>query len=190
KIQGVIPGIVPTLVGPTIGGSLIGGSGEESGHIFSSGDISPVKIGGGLQGGSGLESGRIESAAGKIASLTLGGSLAGGDGDKRVAGSRYNPGTISSSRALGAVRTGHDLVGGSVHGTATSLDPAGVSRGGSQMASVFIGGSLVGGFNEFGNLVNSGMVVAEKALGPVTVLGNLVGGSVAVNASSDKVGYI
>ena len=73
----------------TIGGSLIGGPGQFSGQVRSGGDLGPVKIGGNVQGGAGASSGVIASDtgfgvdSGKIASVSIGGTVAGtpGTGD-------------------------------------------------------------------------------------------------------------
>ena len=59
--------------GVIIKGSLIGGSGVDSGQVFCKGDLGVVSITGNVQGGAGNKSGAITSSTGKLAGATVGG---------------------------------------------------------------------------------------------------------------------
>jgi hypothetical protein len=125
------------VAGVTIGGSLVGGAGGESGTVYIDDDLGVVKVGHDVQGGSGAGSGRIFTDA-NFAGLSIGGSL--------VVGSGPDSGLISSDLDLGVVRIGHDLTGGSIVG-ATALDRSGVIKSDGRIAGVTIGGSIVSGID-------------------------------------------
>ena len=97
-----------------------------------------------------------------------GGSLIGGVGS--------NSGTIISHGDLGPVMIKGDIRGGSVAGT-NSLDSSGYLQG-QRIDSIFIGGSIIAGTNAgTGTLTKSGSIRAQNDLGPVTVVGSLLGNS-------------
>jgi len=116
----------------TVGGSLIGGSNDDSGQISSDGDMGMVKIRRDVIGGPGYNSGRIisQSSSGKIAGVTIGGSLIGGPGN--------DSGLVYSEGDLGMVRIGHDVIGG-------AGERSGRIESVYKLAAVTIGGSLIGG---------------------------------------------
>jgi hypothetical protein len=172
----------------SIGGSLIGGSGNLSGRILA-GDVGAVTIGRDLLGGSGILSGYIQTHS--IAAVSIGGSLIGGVGD--------NSGGIECGGDLGAVKIGHDLLGGPALGS-------GHISGHDNVASVSIGGSLIGGSGHrsgeiasirgdiaavsVGHDMRGGLgsfsawVVSFGKLGAVSIGGSLIGGAVGPLGSS------
>ena len=107
------------LAAVTIGGSLGGGSGRNSGWIFSQNDMGVVKIGHDFVGGSVNagdpvldRSGFIESTAGRIASVTIGGDVrAGTDNSTNVTGLLRNA-AISAGNNIGSI-----VIEGSVAGS-------------------------------------------------------------------------
>jgi hypothetical protein len=154
------------LASVSIGGSLIGGSNQESGAIFSLGNMGAVKIEHDVQGGSGYVSGSI-SSNGKLAGVNIGGSLIGGSDDNRT-------GEIYSTKAMGPVKIGQDIVGGSVSGSLTLAANGYIS--GQRIASLFVGGSIRAGVDDSsGTLTNSGSISAVDDIGPITIKGSLVG---------------
>jgi hypothetical protein len=154
----------------TVGGSLIGGTGQNSGSIFSGGNMGPVRIGHDIQGGSGPSSGLVNSGA-NLAGITVGGSLVGGSS---------NPsGAIASTGDMGPVRVGHDVYGG----VATY---SGLIQSLGRLASVTVGGSVVGGPGD-----QTGEIYGGGDMGPVRIGHNLVGGSISgTTPSLDKSGFI
>jgi hypothetical protein len=168
----------------TIGGSLIGGAGENSGSIssartlgqvrvagdvrggpgtlsgviFGSADVGPVRIGGDLRGGDGENSGQVWSDVGKLAGVTVAGSLVGGAG-------------VSSARIEGVGDLGPVKIGGDVRGgSARYSGQIGSGRG--RIASVTVGGSFVGGDDE-----SAGWIAANTSLGPVKIGHDVQGGA-------------
>jgi hypothetical protein len=127
-----------------------------------------VKISGDVRGGPGSSySGLIKSEYGNIAGIAIGGSLIG---------TASATGMILSGGALGPVKIGRNVQGGSVSGT-NSLSSSGYIQG-QQIASVDIGGSIISGTNTgSGTLAKSGSIRAQNDLGPITVAGSLVGNS-------------
>jgi hypothetical protein len=111
-----------------------------------------VKIAHDFQGGVGSASAYI--SAGSVASLTIGGSMVGGDG---------NASAIVSGGTMGAVKIGHDLQGGS--GSSSALFSCG------SMASLTIGGSMVGGDGNSSAYVSGG-----ASIGAVKIAHDFQGG--------------
>jgi hypothetical protein len=153
----------------TIGGSLIGGSTNNSGEILSLVDMGMVKIGHDVRGGSGQLSGII-NCGGTVAGASIGGSLIGG--------SNTSSGEVFGHVGLGAVRIGHDVQGGS--GLASGFI---LSQG--SITSVTIGGSLIGGLN-----TGSGQIFSGRDLGAVKIGHDLTGGNITGSASLDGAGAI
>jgi hypothetical protein len=156
-----------TIGSVTIGGSLIGGLHDGTGMITCTGDMGPVRIGGDLVGGAGIGSGQIGSGA-KMGSVTIGGSLIGG--------AATFSGYVYGVTGVGPVTIGHDLVGGSAReaGTIAHIGTSG------KIASVTIGGSIIGGGGDFAGAVRAGHPDDENLrvdLGNVTVGGSVVGGA-------------
>jgi cytoskeletal protein CcmA (bactofilin family) len=157
------------IAGVTIGGSLIGGAGARSGQISAGARIGPVVIGGDVVGGE-QESGYIHSTnGGKIASVRIGGSLRGG-----FFGA-FDTGKIFTTGNIGPVIIGRDVIG--------TGDFSGMIDG-ANIASVSIGGSLIGDDND-----ESGIILSRGSLGPVKIDGDVLGGS-ARGASVSYTGYI
>jgi hypothetical protein len=154
----------------TIGGSLIGGTSAENfdhdGQVFAGKGMGPVKIRGDVIGGNGFDSAQIRSG-GKIASVTIGGSLVGFG---------FGSGSIFSQGGMGPV-----TIGGDVRGT---VEASG------NLASISVGGSVVGDPAGFGN--NTGKIISAGNMGPVTIGGDLRGGSIGMSSTADldSTGYI
>lgn len=188
----------------TIGGSLIGGTGAESGRIVATGDIGAVKITGDISGGEGGSSASIRSG-GKLTSLTVGGSLFGIGGDSARISSAGDMGMVKIGRDMAGISGGSGsivatgklagvTIGGSLGGGGTG---SGEVRGDGAVGAVIIGGSVYGGQGDFsgrlrgasftsvkvggsffGNVgMDSGGIVCNGAMGPLTIGHNLQGGS-------------
>ena len=138
----------------TIGGSLIGGDGVESGTIFGIG-LGAVKIGHHVQGGLGADSGKVQNLASTVTSLTVGGSILGGGGALS--------GEVHGGGGLGPVKIGHNLRGG-------TGESSGQIENGNK--SITIGGSVLGGSG-----VSSGQLVTEGRVVAVKIGHNLAGGT-------------
>ncbi len=154
------------LAGVSIGGSLIGGSNGFSGEIMSNGDMGAVKIGHDLQGGSGGGSGDILSN-GKLAGVSIGGSLIGG--------SNTDSGAVESIGDMGAVKIAHDFTGDSII-AAASLDRSGFIQSHGRISSVTVGGSIISGIDDSnGALTTNATIRADNDIGSLTVKGGLIG---------------
>jgi hypothetical protein len=170
-----------------IRGSLIGGAGVRSGRVISSTSIGNVRIGGDLIGGSVVgvgtftDSGAIYSG-GRIASVTLGGSLIAGN---ESSGTLSRCGSIIANAELGPVR-----IGGSVLGSTTN--PALIIARGQKdkpatgfdvaIASLSVAGDvrfarILAGFDF--ELIPSN---ADASIGSVLVGGDWVAGSLVAGA--------
>ncbi len=139
-------GTTGTIGSVNIAGSLCGGAGQFSGQIQTSGDLGPVTIGHNVQGGSGPDAGEIYSYA-NLRSVSVGGSLLG-------AGA--STGIIGSVTGLGPIVIGHDIQGG-------SGQVSGVIECGDKLASLTVGGSLIG------SAYSSGLVDCNGDIGPVKI---------------------
>jgi len=162
-------------------GGLVGGASFGSGSITSDSHMGPVIVGGDVEGGTGDESGKFLSG-GRIAGLTISGSLIGGSGSYDTSGESTNTfGQIYAGRAIGPVNITGSLLGG-------SGAFSGQIRGGS-IASAFIGGSMTGGSG-----FASGALIAETTdIGNVEIRGALGDGgriSAERNLASVKVGAL
>ena len=145
------------LASATVGGSLVGGGGAQSGRIRANGDIGPVKIAGDVVGGTAGSSGQVRSVDGKIASITIGGSLLGGG--------QPAAGSIEANAGIGSAKVAVDVKGG---GGGRS---GGIFVDGSgNIGSVKIGGSV---FSGTGTL--SGFISTNGVLGSVQIAGSLIG---------------
>jgi hypothetical protein len=84
---------------------------------------------------------------------------------------------------MGPVKIGHDLIGGSISGSA-SLNESGSIESGGRIAGVTIGGSIVSGIDaSSGTLSNDATIRATNDIGSLTVKGNLTGNVTANGAS-------
>ncbi|MDB6149419.1 MAG: hypothetical protein JWQ44_867 [Chthoniobacter sp.] len=187
----------------TVGGSLVGGATPKSGAVISNGgDVGPVKIGGDVTGGAGAFSGVIQATGGKMGNVTVGGSLRGG--------SETASGLISSFREMGAVKIGHDVLGGlglqsgailangnilnvTIDGSLLSAS----SDAGANSASISSGGDLgpvkIGHDVKGGRGNNSGQITANASIASVLIGGSLAGGQ-GINSGTifayEKVGPV
>jgi len=145
------------LASVTVGGSV------SSNFISSEGDMGKVKIAGDLFGA-------IQTTTGRIAGVTIGGSVDGGSGG----GS--DRGKIFSAGELGSVKIGGNLRGGTVLGGDPSRDSTGYIEA-SRIGSVFIGGSILAGLDLSGtaSLTKNGSIRAVHDIDSITVLGSIVG---------------
>lgn len=162
-----------TLGSVTINGSLIGGSGQHSGTIEGTTGIGKVKIGHDQRGGSSNDTGDIQSSGGGIASVTVGGSVIGGTAS-------FSSRILAQGGNIGPVKIGGDLVSISRDSAGNILTDSGVIFGvigalgdgsKSNIASVTIGGSVVGG-----GINTSNQITADGTLGPVKIGRDLRGG--------------
>jgi hypothetical protein len=160
----------------TIGGSVIGevesfsGLEDDSGAIFSSDDMGPVKIADDVQGSAEEGSGHIGSG-GKLASVSIGGSLIDGG---ISGGSVFDVGSVTIRHDMqgGLIAVGKHAsvsIGGSLIG-GTSLESGAVVVG--DMGTVKIGHNVQGGSGQF-----SGYIAGTGKLASVSVGGSVIGGS-------------
>ena len=163
----------------TIGGSLIGGSGEFSGAMRSNSSIGNVKIAGDMVGGAGIGSGYLDAAS--LASLTIGGDLRGSSGNysgavvvfgnagnvtiggSQIGGSGGFSGAFDVGGSLGKVAIKRDKIGGAGFASALILTSTSI-------ASLTIGGDARGGDADL-----SGGIAAGGTLGPVSIKGDVIG---------------
>jgi hypothetical protein len=165
KIEGLIPGTT-ILAGPSIGGSVVGSSGNFSALIYSAGDLGPVVVKGDVRGGTGQSCGEIVSNGGQIAGITVGGSLVGGSGTAN------DEGAILSFTNLGPVTIGGDVLGGSGQFSGWIAAGGFTNSTTGNLASVKVGGSVIGG-----TAADSGEVVSLTNMGPARISGDIRGGS-------------
>ena len=195
------------LAGVNIAGSLIGGlsfvSGV-SGEIFSIGDMGPVTIGHDFTGGSIIgtdsldRSGFIQSSAGRIASVKIGGSIISGIDDSTGALTRNA--TIRAANDIGSLTVGGSLIGRGDTGTGAS--PVVISARGkfapTSTSDLAIGPIKIGGRVEFANILAGYDIVlnpvnGDAQIGAVTVGGdwvasNLVAGVMNTASGNTKFG--
>jgi hypothetical protein len=192
---GFINATAGDLASLTIGGSIVGRGGTNSGVVNINGDIGPVKVGGDIVGGSGAgqASGAVFSIAadGSIARLTVGGSVLGGSqqqsgyvsahrigdvviGRSLVGGTGNFSGIILGTDTIGAVRIGGNIEGGSAFVSA-DLFESGLVRS-LHIKSVFVGGSIISGSDQTtGTYFNCGAIRAAADIGAIIVKGSLIG---------------
>jgi hypothetical protein len=179
---GVISGL--TIGTVTIGKNLYGGSGLDSGEIFSIGTVHKVvvmgDIGGGTAGTSSTfgDAGSIRAEA--LGSVTVMGSLIGGNLVSGVPTQAASGGAlISSATTLGSVYIGGNVIG------STGADTAEISSGfGYNTGSITIAGAegIIGGAG-----ASSGFLSAGNNLGTLIVKGSIVGGA-GENSGSVQIG--
>jgi hypothetical protein len=172
------------------GGSLVSTFNGSLPSLMVKGNLRDAKI---LTNGS--------AAFAKIGSVTIGGSILGGNIDAHgsiasvniagslIGGSTFNTGMIRTDGALGKVMIGGSVIGTtgntgviSAEGVITSVKIAGDLRGGGLASSglinckasilnAVIGGSIIGDFTI------SGLILADLKIGRVSVAGDVVGGA-------------
>ena len=189
--SGLIDCLNGKLTAVTIGGSLRGGTARNSGMIFSQSDMGAVKIGrdlvGGSESGSGPSldrSGFIETRAGRIASVTIGGSVRAGTA------ADVFPLLRNASIGAGDDFTGNDIgsivIGGSVAGSVsesgTITRVTFTARGQATPTAtkdVAIGKLTIGGRAEWMNVLagyasNTNPINGNAQIGPISIGGDLV----------------
>jgi hypothetical protein len=160
-------------------GSVTGGSGEASGAVSSGGNIGSVLIRGSLVGGIGQQSGAILAGvggAGSLGPVRITGDLQGGSGAQSGAVRAYGNASIQPV---------YTYTGGNYYGSGTQvLSRIIVRQVGGVISSVGIGGSLLGGTgDDSGTIAAVGSTdlgdgeVARGIVGPVTIRGDIRGGS-------------
>jgi hypothetical protein len=177
------------LAGITLNGSLLGGTGDDSGFFYSSANMGPVSIKGSLIGGNSgaddlLRSGGILSG-GRIASVTIGGSIVAGipGGIGRV----FQSARISADNDIGSL-----TVKGNIIGTAQASITISARGQAVQTATDLAFGSIkVGGRIEFarilaGYAVNLSAVNANAQIGTVTVGGDWIASSIVAGAMNPQ----
>lgn len=176
------------ILNVAIGGSIVGNF-TISGLIFAEGRIGKVSVAGDVLGGALSNSGQITANGGNMDSVTIKGSLVGGDG--AVSGRILALGSIGALKIGGSVRAGSGaesgsitaggdsgafVIGGSLvgyQGTDGGLGEKGAWIQGPSIASVKIGGSIIGGAGDSSGKVSG----TGRGLGPVSVGGSLLGGA-------------
>ncbi|MGC3992071.1 MAG: hypothetical protein QM796_20735 [Chthoniobacteraceae bacterium] len=161
-----------------IGGNVDGGGGEDSGHIYGS-SLGKITIHGSIIGGTSRYTGLIESMQ-TADSITIDGSVEGGTGEES--------GVINCDGDIGSIKIGGDLQGGSISGT-DSLDDSGtITSVFGKIASIAIGGSIIAGTNTgTGSLTDNTTIHASQGLGSLDVSGNISGNEqTMVVISADK----
>lgn len=164
----------------SIGGSLVGGAGTNSGNIRVAGDITTLTIGGDVVGEYGTNSAFIEGASAN--SISIKGNIFGGNGS--------NSGYLNFTGDVKTLSIGKDIRGSSgfssariyVNGDLTSGKVGGsiVGSGGSsgvisiggKAVSLAIGGDVKGGTGD-----SSGAVSSEEGFDVLSIKGSLIGGS-------------
>jgi hypothetical protein len=157
---------IPFMTGIYSGGGIanvsIGGH-VNGGNIFSVSDMGAIQVAGDVTGRAGDSQQGLISSGGKLASVTIGGSLKGL--------SSFTNGRIQSGGDMGPVVIGGDLVGGLLGGATAPHDSGSIFSGG-KLTSVTIGGSLKGG-----SYSGNGKVYSTLDMGPVNVKGSVTGGT-------------
>lgn len=154
-------GIDGTLGMLTVGGSIFGGTADDTGSVHAEGDIKTAKIGRDLIGDDGKNSGSVRSE-GLLGSITVNGTIAGSVGE--------NSGHILGGTGIGAVTVKFSVLGAGGPGSGSIA-----SRG--AIKSVKIGTDLVGGSGDYsGSVYTAAPLVGNVgAIGDVTIGGNLLG---------------
>lgn len=149
-----------------IGGSIVGGSGDDSGSVFVKGDCDGgLFIGQDIRGGSGVRSGEVEVQL-LSKSIVVFGSVIGGTADFS--------GRIRGGELVKNLYVGGDLIGGSVALDASS-DAAGSIQA-DKINGLKIDGSVLSGRNTgIGFLSRSGQISGDLTLGTVIIKGSVRG---------------
>ncbi len=154
----------PALKSLTLGSlGVFGGLTQDTGGgVFSAvvGPVGAVKIAGDVKGAQFFAFDAATAGTGKIASVTIGGSLIGGS-------VRFS-GALAAAGSLGPVKIGGDLIGGSGIASGNLQAPS--------LTSLIIGGDLRGSASEEG-----GTVFIQGGAGKVTIGGSIIGGGGAAS---------
>jgi hypothetical protein len=178
-----------TMGNVVVKGSLIGGTTDHSGDVHAFGSMGNVVIKGSIIGGavanpgSDLDSGLLYSFGASIGSIKIGGNLEGVAGD--FSGAIFASGTIKAVTIGGYIQGGAGTQSGAINASG-NMGPVTIARdatggggnysgsvytfGNGNIASVTIGGSLVGTNTLTG-------ILSENQLGPVNIRGEVRGAS-------------
>lgn len=145
----------------TIGGSIGGGDGKDSGAIFGVGGIgSPsVTIGGDVRGGTGEQSGIVLTRTTKR--ISLGGSLLGGSG--------LFSGVVGSLGSMGTASVAGSIVGGSGGASGSLMQMSAAGR----IRAVVVRGSLTGGSGDLSGKISNETGTTDR----VVIQGSVTGGT-------------
>lgn len=142
---------------------IFGGGGKTAGSIQAGGKIASLTVSGDITGSTGVGSGSVE-ATGALGAVTIKGSLKGGAAKESGAVSGFG---------VGAVTIGGSIVGGGDAGS-------GVLSSGKDITSVKITGSIDGvGVGATANSIGVAGISAAGKIGPVNIIGSLIGGAQA-----------
>jgi hypothetical protein len=160
-----------TKLGPvTVGGDLLGGAGADSGTILGGQLIARVEITGSIKGvtdgTAGVGSAAVNSA-GDVGVVIVHGDLIGGE-----------------NNLSGSIRAGDKLarvvIDGNLAGAPSNVENSGVIRSLGSIASVKIGGDLIGGGGRYESSAEGlsvfGQIGCLGEIGSVSVVGNVLGG--------------
>jgi hypothetical protein len=154
--EGALSGSIQgaTIKYASIGDSLIGNEGDNSGTIISSGKATKIEITNDITGGLGKFSGNIRVS--EIGSVTIGGSVTGAAG--------ADSGVVFATRGIKSVEIGEDIVGGN------GIGSGGVLANG-VVQSVVVNGDVTGGVAS-----NTGYIGSQSKIVSAKVMGSLIGG--------------
>jgi len=169
----------------TIGRSILGGSGDNSGSIVSDGGIGTVKVGGDIRGGVGHSS-AIVAAVNAIGTITVGGSLVGGNDTNVHDGIAEGFASARLAAAsLGTVKIGGSIVGGNAPNTAEVVATAG------GITSITVAGSVLGGPTTGEQAPShTGIINAATNIGVATIGHDLVGSDQFGSSATTETGQI
>lgn len=187
----------------SLGGSLEGGAGDDSGTIQTGpaqgvvgnvnldvqGNIGTVKIAGDAQGNSGLRSGAVLAWGSDMGTATIGGSVIGGAGQfsaliygmnnftKATVGGDVLGGTgpYSGRIATDAGNLGTVSIGGRLEGN--SADNSATVHAGGTITKVTVGEDVKGGSGMLSGSITAGSHIGTVAIGSTKTIGSLIGGA-------------
>ncbi len=184
----------------TIGGSVLGRAGDDSGRLLAPA-FGSVNVAGFILGGSGTDSGAVQSTTGSVGNVKIGKSIVGGTGT--------NSGLLLSQQGAGTVSVGGSIVGGAGAGsgradfgdtlknfklTGSLVGGAGDNSGFVRVngaGSITIGGDIVGASADSGQIADSGILKGNlKPIKTVTIKGSIIGGSAGGSADLLRSGAV
>ena len=163
----ILSGKLPSV---TVGGSVIGSDGVNSGNITGYGSIGSVKIAGDLRGGNGAgdHAGNVFTFGG-FNQVSIGGSLIGG--------TAFSSGLILSQTPSNSLSIGHDIIGGNATGSANVYASGYIQVG--SLKNITVGGSIRAGVDtSTGTITSSASIRATDNLGSVDIKGSIVGNTI------------
>lgn len=149
---GIIRSNTDNINSVSIGGSIVGGAGGDSGEILSPGSIGSVRVGKDVLGGNGIRSGRIH-ADGDLGPVSVFGSLKGNVSPTALS---TNNGEISCFGNMSAIGINGDIVGG-------AAQMSGLVYSGGTMGAISVGKSLLSGGELFaGGVFSMGDITSVR----------------------------